>query len=292
MIDLHTHSTASDGTFSPKALVELAAEKGLSAIALTDHDTVAGVAPAQARGKSLGVEVVPAVELGASFDGVGEIHLLGYFIDIKNKTLRDRLAWLRNERRSRGRKIVERLREMGVSISVEQVEKIAQGESVGRPHIARALVENGHVASMKEAFERYLKSTGPAYIKREQLSAGEAIGLVRGAGGVAVLAHPFTLKGKDGEFSQVLQSLIELGLRGIEVFYSQHTTQQVDRYKQLAARFGLLMTGGSDFHGANKPQIELAHGCGNPQIPTDLLAGLLKAAKSRKATNQPDVAKA
>ena len=279
MIDLHTHSTASDGTLSPEALVELVGERGLSAIALTDHDTVAGVAPAQERGKSLGLEVVPAVELGASLDGVGEIHLLGYFIDLKNKTLRDRLAWLRDERWSRGRKIVERLNDMGVSISVEQVVGIAQGGSVGRPHIARALVENGHVASMEEAFGRYLKSNGPAYVKRELLGAGEAIRLVRGAGGVAVLAHPCTLGRKDGELPKIIRSLMAHGLRGIEVFYSQHTTQQVDRYKQLAARFGLLMTGGSDFHGANKPEIEL--GQGSIQIHAKLLAALREAANSR-----------
>ena len=279
MIDLHTHSTASDGTFSPEALVELAAEKGISAIALTDHDTVAGVAPAQARGKALGVEVVPAVELGASWDGVGEIHLLGYFIDIKNKTLRDRLAWLRDHRRSRGRKIVERLKEMGVSISVEQVEDIAQGESVGRPHIARALVKNGHVASMAEAFERYLKSNRPAYVKREQLGAAGAIRLVQEAGGVAVLAHPFTLKGTGGELPQVLQSLMALGLEGIEVYYSQHTSEQVRQYEELARRFGLLMTAGSDFHGANKPEIELGHG--SIQVPAKLLVALREAANTR-----------
>jgi len=284
MIDLHTHSTASDGTLSPEALVELAAERGLSAIALTDHDTVAGVAPAQERGKSLGLEVVPAVELGAWLDGVGEIHLLGYFIDIKNKTLRDRLAWLRDERRSRGRKIVERLKDMGVSISVEQVEKIAKVGSVGRPHIARALVENGHVASMKEAFERYLKSTGPAYVKRELLNADEAIGLVREAAGVAVLAHPCTLGRKDRELPWVLQSLMAMGLEGIEVFYSQHTSEQVQLYEELARRFGLLMTGGSDFHGANKPQIEL--GQGSIQVPTDVLASLRHTAKFRNTSTE------
>ena len=281
MIDLHTHSTASDGTLSPEALVELAAERGLSAIAITDHDTVAGVAPAQERGDALGVEVIPAVELGASLDGVGEIHLLGYFIDIKNKTLRDRLAWLRDERRSRGRKIVERLNDMGVSISVEQVVGIAQGGSVGRPHIARALVENGHVASMKEAFERYLKSTGPAYVKRELLSAGDAIGLVREAGGVAVLAHPCTLGRKDGELPTIIQSLMAHGLRGIEVFYSQHTSEQVRQYEELAQRFGLLVTGGSDFHGANKPEIALGRGHTTMQVPAEMLTRLRRAADSR-----------
>ncbi len=286
MIDLHTHSTASDGTLSPEALVELAAERGLSAIALTDHDTVAGVAPAQERGKALGVEVVPAVELGASLDGVGEIHLLGYFIDIKNKTLRDRLAWLRDERRSRGRKIVERLKDMGVSISVEQVEKIAKVGSVGRPHIARALVENGHVASMKEAFERYLKSTGPAYVKRELLNADEAIGLVREAGGVAVLAHPCTLGRKDRELPWVLQSLMAMGLEGIEVFYSQHTSEQVWQYEELAQRFGLLVTGGSDFHGANKPEIELGRGHTTMQVPAKMLASLRHTAEFRTASTE------
>ena len=284
MIDLHTHSTASDGTLSPEALVELAAERGLSAIALTDHDTVGGVAPAQERGKSLSVEVVPAVELGASLDGVGEIHLLGYFIDLKNKTLRDRLAWLRDERRSRGRKIVERLNDMGVSISVEQVVGIAQGGSVGRPHIARALVENGHVASMKEAFEHYLKSTGPAYVKRELLNAGDAIRLVRGAGGVAVLAHPCTLGRKDGDLPTIIRSLMAHGLRGIEVFYSQHTLEQVQHYEALAQRFGLLVTGGSDFHGANKPEIELGRGI--RQVPTDVLASLRPTAKFRNTSTE------
>ncbi len=176
---------------------------------------------------------------------------------------------------------------MGVSISVEQVVGIAQGGSVGRPHIARALVENGHVASMKEAFERFLKSTGPAYVKREQLSAGDAIGLVREAGGVAVLAHPCTLKGTDGELPQVLQPLMALGLRGIEVFYSQHTSEQVQVYEELAHRFGLLMTGGSDFHGLNKPEIELGHNRRELQIPTNLLAVLRKAVICRNFNAMP-----
>ena len=279
MIDLHTHSTASDGTLGPEALVELAAKRGLAAIALTDHETVTGVVSAQERGKDLGVEVVSAVEIGASLDKVGEVHLLGYFINTKDESLLDCLEWLRGERRSRGRKIVERLRGLGVLITFEQVEKIAQGKSLGRPHIAQALVDNGQATSIKKAFEIYLKSTGPANIKRDQLEADEAISLIRGAGGIAVLAHPCMLGGQSDELPRVIELLMKLGLEGIEVFYSQHNAKQVSYYKKLATVFGLLMTAGSDFHGSNKPDIKMGQGV--QRAPAEILSKLREAANSR-----------
>ena len=279
MIDLHTHSTASDGTLSPEALVELAAKQGITAIALTDHETVTGVVSAQERGKDLGVEVVSAVEIGASLDKVGEVHLLGYFINTRDESLLDCLEWLREERRSRGRKIVERLRELGALITFEQVEKIAQGESLGRPHIAQALVDNGQATSVKKAFEIYLKSTGPANIKREQLEADEAISLIRRAGGIAVLAHPCTVGGQSDELPRVIGLLMELGLEGIEVFYSQHNAKQVSYYKKLATVSGLLMTTGSDFHGSNKPDIKMGQSI--QRAPAGILQKLREAANSR-----------
>jgi predicted metal-dependent phosphoesterase TrpH len=281
MIDLHTHSTASDGTLSPEGLVDLAAEKGLSAIALTDHDTVAGIAAARARGAERGLEVIPGVELAAEWEGAGQMHLLGYFIDDQHPYLLERLRWLREHRLERARKIVTRLKKLGAPISWERVVQIAGGAALGRPHLAAALVEAGHVGSVLEAFNRYLKDGAPAFLEKVQFKYREALRLIRLAGGVAVLAHPATLKLPPEGLEACVQRLVRKGLQGIEAYWSKHDKKEASFYADVGRRYGLVLTAGSDFHGSNKPGIELG------QYPMDGWGGdgagaLLQALRLRK----------
>lgn len=274
MIDLHTHSTASDGTLSPEALVDLAADKGLTALALTDHDTVAGIPPALARGAVRGIHVVPGMELGVRWDGAGQMHVLGYYIRHDDSHLGERLDWLRARRRERATRIVAKLNRLGVEIPFGRVEEITGGESIGRPHVARALLEAGHVASVSEAFDRYLSRGRPAFEEKEQLNPKEAVGLVKSSGGAAVLAHPGTLKLPTAQLSRCIEELKAYGLAGLETIWSGHNRAQVESYSALARRLGLLTTGGSDFHGENKPGIELGTGRNNVEVPDSVLAAL------------------
>lgn len=275
MIDLHTHSTASDGTLSPEAVVDLAAEKGLTALALTDHDTVAGIPPAQARAGERGIELVPGVELGIRWEGPGTMHILGYCFRHDDGELRERLAWLRMCRRVRAERIVGKLNHLGCGISFGRVEEIAGGESIGRPHVAQALVEAGAVSSVADAFARYLSRGRPGFVEKKQLNPEEAIRLLKSCGGVAVLAHPATLKLGLEALSQLVEELKGKGLEGLEVSWSGHNERQVRAYTELAGRLGLLTTGGSDFHGENKPDIELGTGRhGNVKVEPSVLVAL------------------
>lgn len=257
MIDLHTHSTASDGTLTPEALVDLAAEKGLNALALTDHDTVAGIPAALVRGKQRGVLVIPGVELGAKWNGGGQMHILGYYIDHRHPHLLERLSWLQARRWERAEQIVTRLHEAGAPISWERVTQLAGAGSVGRPHVARVLLEAGYVQSVSEAFERYLKPGAPAFLEKMQFMSAEAIELVRSSGGVAVLAHPTTLRLSPEGLEACLQQLLGEGLKGIEAYWSKHNKAETLCFEDLAIRHGLIVTGGSDYHGSSKPGIEL-----------------------------------
>ncbi len=284
MIDLHTHSTASDGTLSPEALVDLAAEKGLTAIALTDHDTVAGVAAALGRGALRRVQVIPGVELGVDWNGPGQMHILGYNLRYQDAQLQERLTWLRKQRRERAGKIVTKLNTLGVGVSFERVEKIAGGHSIGRPHVARALLETGSVATLSEAFALYLAPGKPAYVHKQELGDEEAIQLVKACGGAAVLAHPTTLKLDAEALCRSVERLKSYGLRGLEVFWSGHSPEQVDDYQRLAYRLGLLPTGGSDFHGDNKPGIELGTGRNNNvQVPDWFLSAIAQSCPAMSA---------
>lgn len=284
MIDLHTHSTASDGTLTPAALVDLAAEKGLAAIALTDHDTVAGVPAALARGEERGVEVIPGVELGVQWEGHGSMHILGYCLPPEDGGLQEKLERLQRIRYQRAQQIVGKLNGLGVEISFEQVEEIAGGNSIGRPHVARALMDIGAVASVREAFERYLKEGRPAYVAREMLSPKDAIAFIHSVGGVAVLAHPATLKLGNESLGRTVEELKSEGLDGIEVVWSGHSRRQREAYGALAQRLDLLATGGSDFHGENKPDIQLGRGLhGNVEVPDSVLAALRARCRSTAA---------
>jgi predicted metal-dependent phosphoesterase TrpH len=243
--DLHTHTSASDGQQSPESLIRMAAQYQLDVIAITDHDTTMGLAPAQAAAGS-SLMVIPGVEIGARSGDV-KVDMLGYFIDEHHAGFRARLNQFRQNRDQRGQMILERLAWLGVPVSWAHVTALARGDSIGRPHIARALVEAGHVRSVKEAFERFIGSAGPAYVARDTLTPVEAIQLIHAAGGVAVLAHPVFVR----DFPAVVDQLTPAGLDGIEVTYPQHLPDIEARVRDLAVQYGLIMTGGSDFHGAD-----------------------------------------
>ncbi|MEO7000366.1 MAG: PHP domain-containing protein, partial [Ktedonobacterales bacterium] len=247
-IDLHTHSTASDGLYPPTELVRLAHEAKLDLIALTDHDTTGGVEAAQAAGAALGVTVVPGVEINTTIrDGLGEAHVLGYFVAPDDASLIANLGILREARERRGERMVEKLRAAGYDITWARVRELAQG-TVGRPHIARALIEKGYASSVADAFDRFISWGKPGYVPRYQIAPDQAIHIIRSAGGVPTLAHP----GHTPELAEtVLPSLVAAGLLGLECYYGQYDKATVKRLVALADRFGLVATGGSDYHGPN-----------------------------------------
>jgi len=254
-IDLHTHSTASDGTFPPREVVRLAKERRLKALALTDHDTIAGLPEAVAAGQEFGIEVIPGVEISAKHLQ-GSMHILGYFLDYENDRLAQRLAVLQKARKDRNPRIIAKLNQLGIPLAMEQVERISGGGQVGRPHIARALYQGGYVRSLQEAFDIYLGNNGRAYVSKFRFSPDEAIAMIRDARGIPVLAHPFTLGLETSEtLRPLLKELMALGLAGIECYYPEHSSGQEGLYLFLARELGLLITGGSDFHGDNKPEV-------------------------------------
>lgn len=242
-VDLHLHTTASDGSLSPKRLVELASMLGLKVIAVSDHDTVNGISDALATGKSLGVEVIPAIELSSKYNS-RDVHLLGFFIDHNDEQLQASLKYLRDARLERAKKIVGCLEELGLDISMEEIETAAGNTSVGRPHIARVLLAKGYVSSFGDAFSKYLKKDAPCYFEKFVYTAKEAISLIHKSGGVAVFAHP-GLANLDNH----IHELVEMGLDGIEVYHSEHTPEMTERYLAIAKDYGLIITGGSDCHG-------------------------------------------
>ena len=277
-IDLHTHSTHSDGSLLPGQLLALAKEKGLRAIALTDHDTVAGVEEAVTAGKELGVEVVPGVEISAQF-GPGTMHVLGYYLHTTHPELIGALKKLQQARAARNPKIIERLQTLGLKITTAEVLELSGGQ-VGRPHIAQALLRRGYVSSMDEAFSRYLKKGAVAYVEKFRFSPQHAIGLIRKAGGLASLAHPFTLGiDEPEELRPVLMELQAMGLEGMEVFYPDHTEQMTALYDDVARRLGLLRTGGSDFHGDLKTGSDLGGGTQAHNLDYTLLQALKERLK-------------
>ena len=275
-IDLHTHSYYSDGSLSPRQLVELAKKRRLKAIALTDHDTVAGVEEALVAGKELGVEVVPGVEMSAQYPP-GTMHILGYYLHASHPELLGALKKLQQARAARNPKIIRRLQDLGLEITTTEVVDLSRGQ-VGRPHIAKALVNKGYVSSINEAFSRYLKKGAVAYVEKFRFPPEEAIAIIRRAGGIAVLAHPFTLgMEKPDELSQLVRELAAMGLEGIEVFYPDHTEEMEVIYEDVARRLGLVCTGGSDFHGNFRDYSDF----GNTILGKDLDYELLRCLKER-----------
>lgn len=280
-IDLHTHTSYSDGSLSPRQLVQLAKERGLRAIAVTDHDTVAGVDEAVAAGEELGVEVVPGVEISAQYQP-GTMHILGYYLDATNAVLHKALKKLQQARAARNPQIIERLQALGLEITTSEVLDLSGGQ-VGRPHIAKALVHRGYVTSIDEAFSRYLKKGAVAYVEKFRLSPEEAITVIRKAGGLAALAHPFTLKiDKPGELIRLVRELRGMGLEGVEVFYPDHSKEITVLYQDIADKLGLICTGGSDFHGNLKDRSHLGNTGLGRELDYDLLEGLKERLLERK----------
>lgn len=276
-IDLHTHSTASDGTLSPTALVRHAEALGLRAIALTDHDTIAGLDEASAAACS--VEVIRGCELSVDFSP-GSMHLLGLWLPRRMRALPALLHDLAAKRAQRNLRMVENLQRHGVAIEAAELEEFAAGGVVGRPHFAQLLVRKGHAADLTDAFQRWLRPGTPGYAPKAKLLPHQAIAALKAEGATVVLAHPSTLALEPPALEATLRQLQAAGLDGVEVFYPLHTPEQTRLYQDLCQRLGLLMSAGSDFHGEAKPSIALGAGKGGLFGPY-VLVERMKAARAR-----------
>ena len=275
-IDLHIHSTASDGTLTPPEILELANTLKLGAIAITDHDTLDGSRQAIAKGIPDTLGFLTGVEISARrpsfFPGKGSCHILGYRIDLENRELNKALQKLQTARKDRNPKILERLRDLGINLSMEEVRKAAGPKGqIGRPHIAQVMLDKEYVPTFNAAFDNYLATEKPAYVDKYRVDCPRAIELICEAGGIPVLAHPVLLGTPAGRLDDTLiQLLKEMGLIGIEALYPGHSTAQREHYLNLAGRHGLIVTGGTDFHGEFKPQIQLGSGKGDLCVPIEL----------------------
>jgi 3',5'-nucleoside bisphosphate phosphatase len=274
VIDLHTHTTFSDGSLTPTQLVEEAAAMGLTAVAVTDHDTVDGLPEALAAGERLGVEVVPGVEINLEHDRV-TMDMLGYFLAGQpSEELQEELAELRVYRDERNARMVERLAELGLPLDPADLSAAAENGAVGRPHIGEAMVRRGYVSSISEAFELYLRRGAPAWVDRRRLSLGRALRLLRTSGGLPVLAHPGIIRTDATGLNHIVRDASRAGLAGIECFYPLHDEATVASCLALADRYALVPTGGSDYHGSVKPKARLGVGSGGGPVPDGVLAGL------------------
>jgi hypothetical protein len=264
-IDLHTHSLRSDGALGEVELIRRAAARGVRIQALSDHDTLMGVAAAVAEGDRLGVRVIPATELNTESEW-GDVHILSYFVDPHDDALEERLRWLRENRGRRIELMVQKLNLLGYAVSLDRVRDIAQGGSLGRPHLAQALFEAGHVPTYDSAFVTLISKDSPAYVSRVGLAPLEAVALVREHGGVPALAHPGTTVGLE----RLLPALVEAGLAGIECYYPSHSASRTASCLRLAAQWGLVPTGGSDFHGRGEHGADL----GGVFVPPECIEAL------------------
>jgi predicted metal-dependent phosphoesterase TrpH len=275
-VDLHCHSTASDGTLAPVEVVRLAKENDLVGISLTDHDTIAGIADARAEAGKLGIAFLSGIEISCAYPRPGTMHLLGYGIDPESALLREMTQRLVRARDERNLKIIDQLNSNGVSITLDEVVAAAGGDVIGRPHIASVLMRKGYVNSIHQAFQKYLGQGGLVYVDKEQLSPRQAIEMIHASRGVAVLAHPMQLRKENhGQLEHAIKDLADQGLDGIEVIHSDHRESTVDELMSLAKRFDLLQSGGSDFHGSNKPHIQLGL-AGTRRIPREMFDGLVE----------------
>ncbi len=278
-VDLHTHSTCSDGTFTPKELVAYGKKKGLKAIALTDHDTLEGISEALYYGEKFGIEVIPGIEISTEYEN-NELHIVGLFVSNESEELKSALENLRKSREMRNIEMVEKLNNIGVDISYENVLKRAGGGIVTRAHIAGEVMALGYASSNNEVFERYIGKDKPAYIKRNLMSWQDTLYLIKNSGGLPVLAHPLLYKLSDRRLEMIVSDLANHGLCAIEAYYSTHSPAEVKYVKTLAEKNKLKLSGGSDFHGANKPKIDLGTGYGSLQVPYEVLESLRKGVKN------------
>jgi predicted metal-dependent phosphoesterase TrpH len=273
-VDLHIHSTASDGKFSPEEIVGKAAALGLTFIALADHDSVDGIAPALEAAKAYPrLRVIPCVEISTDMP-TGEVHVLGYFIDFTSDELKSALERFRNSRQRRAQGMVDKLRDLDIHIDWQRVQEIAGDGSIGRPHIAQAMLEKGYINSIKDAFEGYIEHGGPAYVEREKMTPAEAVALIVRSDGLPVLAHPFTVN----DPYKMVTELKREGLVGIEAYYNGYTTEEVKSLVSLADKHNLITTGGSDYHGLDDSD-ETGLGC--VEVPVASAERLISLAEER-----------
>ena len=273
-VDLHIHSSASDGRFSPAEIVRKSAEAGLTVIALADHDNVDGIAPALEAAKDFPwLKVIPGVEISVDVPE-GEVHMLGYFIDYTDRELLEFLERMRDSRRKRAQGMIAKLANLGLNIEWERVKEIAGSGSVGRPDIATALLEKGYIASIKEAFTKYIGWGGPAYVEREKMSPQETVELILRAKGLPVLAHPLTINDPE----TLIIELKESGLVGLEAYYKDYTREEINRLVNLADKYGLITTGGSDYHGLDDSDEVMI---GGADVPLESAEQLIALAEQR-----------
>jgi predicted metal-dependent phosphoesterase TrpH len=282
LIDLHSHTDASDGTFTPSQLVEEALRVGLRVLGITDHDTFDGYNAAVSAAHQAGLELVCGIELSTNLHG-RSVHLLGYFLS--NHKMTEFCEWvveMQAARRDRNRRLVARLQSLGFDITLEEVSAQSRGLTA-RPHFAQVMLAKGYVATIQQAFDDYLDESAIGYVHRQEPSFAEAVAMIRSAGGIASLAHPVRVR---GDVAEVMPELCRDGLNAIEVYHSDHEPAHVEKYLALANQYGLLVTGGSDFHGAAKPGIDLGTGRdGNLKIPDDLFENLLAASPNGLRTS-------
>ena len=272
-IDLHTHSSASDGTDSPAQLVVKAHAAGLAAVAITDHDTLSGLKEGQQAGHDLGIEVVRGCEISTGTE-LGELHILGLWLPENSQILLEKLCWLREKRGERNVGIVKKLQDMGYEISMEEVLAAAKGESVGRPHIAEVLIRKGFAKDARQVFKEFLGSRGKAYLPKAVLGPEESVSLLASSGATVCLAHPLLWKAPAGWLDSMVARLKDYGLSAIEAYHSEHSEADVRTCLALAKRFDLGVSGGSDYHGSNKPTIRLGQGYGGLRVNQSILAAL------------------
>ena len=279
-VDLHMHSTASDGRLTPEDVVRKSAENGLTVIALTDHDTVDGIAPALVAAKAFPwLKVIPGIEISTDFPD-GEVHVLGYFIDYTDPEFAARLERMRHSRRGRAQEMIAKLRDLGIHIEWQQVLEIAGSGSIGRPHIAQAMLDKGYIASIKEAFTKYIGRGGPAYVEREKITPVEAVELILRTKGLPVLAHPLTISDPE----TMVVELKAAGLVGIEAYYNGYTADEISRLVNLADKYGLIASGGSDYHGLDVSRETMIGGVDVPIKSAEQLMTLAEQREIRLAS--------
>ncbi len=271
-IDLHVHSTASDGTLTPPEILEMAVQLGLKAVSITDHDTISGSAAALAHGIPVALEFITGIEISAAaphgYPSGSSIHVLGYGLDLSDKSLNQMLTVLQSSRENRNPQIIQRLSDLGMDVTMEELSLVVGDATAGRPHIAQLMVAKGLADSINDAFDRFLGKNKPAYVEKHRVPMEAAIAVIRSAGGVAVLAHPYLNDLADlDNFEPFLLTLKEMGLEGVEAVYPEHPEAATARYCQLAQKHNLLITGGTDFHGAVTPGIQMGFGAGDFHVP-------------------------